>query len=200
MSIITTLLNSATGLVFRTALNTNFTNLNTDKAEDLSVVHIAWIETITGNKTFSGILKTSSPTGLQIATGGGSTPDAINIWSGGAFLGQINGNMEVRSAFTAKNFNFKDSSSASQFSISLDSWKQTFLTTANKPAWTATLVAGTITINNTIITANSIIMISRSISGGTPWYFTYTKSAGTSFTVTSTSTTDTSTFDYIIFN
>lgn len=93
-----------------------------------------------------------------------------------------------------------DSGSNIQFSIAFDSGKITFLTSANKPAGSATLVGGTVTVSNTIVTASSIIMLTRRVSGGTPGYLTYTRTAGTSFTVTSTSGTDTSTFDYIIFN
>lgn len=70
---------------------------------------------------------------------------------------------------------------------------------ANCKQGTATLVAGTVTVSNTSVTANSRIFISRSTAGGTLGHLSYTKIAATSFTVTSTSATETSSFDYAIF-
>lgn len=63
----------------------------------------------------------------------------------------------------------------------------------------ATLAAGTVTIPNTSVTANSRILIQRRVAGGTLGNLTYTKSAGVSFTINSTSNTETSTVDWVIF-
>lgn len=71
---------------------------------------------------------------------------------------------------------------------------------ANLPTGSATLVAGTVTVNNTLVTASSKIFFSVTTAGGTQGHFSYTKTAGTSFTVTSSSATETSTFDYWIIN
>lgn len=70
----------------------------------------------------------------------------------------------------------------------------------------ATLVAGTVTVSNTSVTANSRIFITKTASGGTlgAGGYTVTKSAGVSFTITSTdlagatSILDTSVFDWFI--
>jgi hypothetical protein len=63
----------------------------------------------------------------------------------------------------------------------------------------ATLVAGTVTVNTTAATTNAKILLSRKTSGGTPGnILTYTISAGTSFTITSSSGTDTSEITYLI--
>lgn len=62
---------------------------------------------------------------------------------------------------------------------------------------TAVLVAGTKTISNPLITANSIIMLSRSVAGGTLGYLSYTVSAG-SLVINSSSNIDTSTIIYFI--
>lgn len=59
MSTITTLNDWITANSFRTQLNTNFSNLNTDKAEDSAVVHDTGNETIAGVKTFSSPLITN---------------------------------------------------------------------------------------------------------------------------------------------
>lgn len=69
---------------------------------------------------------------------------------------------------------------------------------------TGVLSAGTITINDALVTANSIININRSTDGGTIGSsYSVTRTAGTSFTVTSkeanvTQTLDTSTISYLI--
>jgi hypothetical protein len=57
----------------------------------------------------------------------------------------------------------------------------------------ATLVAGTVTVSDTKITANSKIRAGHLTVGGTPGaIFVGAKVAGTSFVLTSTSSTDTS--------
>ena len=66
-------------------------------------------------------------------------------------------------------------------------------------AGNATLAAGTITVNTTAVTANSVILLTRKTSGGTiGTAITYTINAGTSFTITSDSVLDTSTFSWVI--
>ena len=61
----------------------------------------------------------------------------------------------------------------------------------------ATLAAGTKTLTIPIITANSIVMLSRSVAGGTLGHLSYTVSAG-SLVINSSSNTDTSTIIYFI--
>lgn len=63
----------------------------------------------------------------------------------------------------------------------------------------ALLSGGTATVANTNIAANDVILLSRSTTGGTEGTLSYTISAGASFTITSTSGTDTSTIAYVIF-
>lgn len=62
----------------------------------------------------------------------------------------------------------------------------------------ATLVAGTVTVNNTSVTANTRIFLSRSTTGGTTGDLSYTISASTSFTINSSSATDTSTVNWLL--
>lgn len=69
---------------------------------------------------------------------------------------------------------------------------------SNAKQGTATLVAGTVTVSNTSVTANSRIFISRSTPGGTLGDLSYTKIASTSFTVLSSNVLETSSFDYFI--
>lgn len=64
----------------------------------------------------------------------------------------------------------------------------------------AVLVAGTVTVANTTVGANSLILITNSKLGTVtaPKFMTITRSNGVSFTITSTDVTDTSTISYIL--
>lgn len=63
----------------------------------------------------------------------------------------------------------------------------------------ATLVGGTVTVNTTEVTANSRIFLTAQDTGGTPGALRVSaRSAGTSFTITSTSGTDTSTVAWFL--
>jgi len=69
----------------------------------------------------------------------------------------------------------------------------------NAKQGTAVLVAGTVTVNNTSVTANSRIFLTAQNTGGTPGALRISaRVAGTSFTITSTSAADTSTVAYEI--
>lgn len=73
------------------------------------------------------------------------------------------------------------------------------LTGSNRNCGTAVLVAGTVTVNNTMISASTIIILTTQISGGTPGaVYISARVAGTSFTITSTSGTDTSTVGWLL--
>jgi hypothetical protein len=64
---------------------------------------------------------------------------------------------------------------------------------------TAVLVAGTVTVNDASITADSRIFLTANTPGGTPgWLHVSARSDGVSFTITSSSATDTSTVAYFI--
>lgn len=71
---------------------------------------------------------------------------------------------------------------------------------SNAKQGTAVLVGGTVTVSNTSVTANSRIFLTSQVDGGTPDSVRISaRSAGTSFTITSKSGTDTSTIAYEIF-
>lgn len=63
----------------------------------------------------------------------------------------------------------------------------------------ATLVAGSVTVANTSVAANTRIAVFRQTTGGTPGHLSVTRIAGTSFTITSSSNTDTSTVAWVLF-
>jgi len=71
---------------------------------------------------------------------------------------------------------------------------------ANAKQGTATLVAGSSVVANTSVTATSRIFLTSNADGGTPGFLRVSaRSAGVSFTITSSSGTDTSTVAYEIF-
>lgn len=63
----------------------------------------------------------------------------------------------------------------------------------------ATLVGGTVTVADTGITANTVILAVRNESAGTAGWLTTSRIASTSYTVTSSSGTDTSTIHVLLF-
>lgn len=70
----------------------------------------------------------------------------------------------------------------------------------NAKQGTAVLAAGTAVVANTSVTANSRIFLTAQVPGGTVGApYVSARSAGVSFTITSTSNTDTSTVAYQIF-
>lgn len=70
---------------------------------------------------------------------------------------------------------------------------------ANACSGTATLVAGSVVVSTTKVAANSRIHITANSPGGTPgWLRVSARTAGVSFTITSSSGTDTSTVAWMI--
>jgi len=76
-------------------------------------------------------------------------------------------------------------------------------TGTNSSIGTATLAAGTVTVNTTAVTASSKIFVSVRTPGGTQGFLSTPSSgvtAGTSFVINSTSSSETSTVDWWIIN
>lgn len=69
---------------------------------------------------------------------------------------------------------------------------------ANARMGTATLVGGTVTVSNTSVTANTRILCFRQAAGGTLGHLTSTRSAGASFTISSSSGSETSTVAWML--
>lgn len=63
----------------------------------------------------------------------------------------------------------------------------------------ATLVGGTVTVADANITASTVILPVRNVAAGTPGWLTTSRIASTSYTVTSSSGTDTSTIHVLLF-
>lgn len=74
-------------------------------------------------------------------------------------------------------------------------------TGTNSRAGSAVLVGGTVTVANTsVLTATTKILYNRTTTGGTPGHLSATMINATSFTITSSSGTDTSTVDWQLFD
>lgn len=87
-------------------------------------------------------------------------------------------------------------------SVSADTAGSGFLVKegSNCKQGTATLSGGAATVSNTAVTANSRIFLTSNADGGTPgWLRVSARTPGTSFTITSSSATDTSIVAYEIF-
>lgn len=61
------------------------------------------------------------------------------------------------------------------------------------------LTAGSVVVANTSVTASTIVLLTSQVDGGTPGFVRVsTRTAGTSFTITSSSNTDTSTIGWLL--
>lgn len=74
-----------------------------------------------------------------------------------------------------------------------------FTSGTNAKAGNATLVAGTVTVGCTGITASSIIQLTVKTIGGTPGTLSYTLNAGVGFTINSSNAADTSVVTFTVF-
>jgi hypothetical protein len=81
-----------------TEVDNNFTNLNTDKAEDSTVVKLTGDQTIAGTKTFSSTISGSitgnagTATNGVVTTGSYADPSWITSLAGSKVSGNISGN------------------------------------------------------------------------------------------------------------
>lgn len=70
---------------------------------------------------------------------------------------------------------------------------------SNAKMGTSALTAGSVVVSNTSVTATSRIFLTSQVDGGTPGFVRVsTRTAGTSFTITSSSSTDTSTIAWML--
>lgn len=76
--------------------------------------------------------------------------------------------------------------------------KRAFQVGANARAGSSTLVGGTVTVNNTSVSASTKVFVTRSAVGGTPGFLSYTVNPGVSFTINSSSALDTSSVDWFL--
>jgi hypothetical protein len=152
-----------------------------------SPVWAKWLSALrvqTGQPNWVSVVNT--PTN---ATGYGITSiDGVPIGQSAAAVGTFSSLTSNGSVFAARNL----SSETVGYGLTIKEG-------TNAKQGTAVLVAGTIAVVNSSITANSRIFLSNQLSSGTPGaLYVASRTIGSGFTVTSTSTTDTSTIAYLI--
>lgn len=137
-----------------------------------------YVAQISGGVKWSSGLDNSDSDSFKISNGDGvGVADAISITNSTLNVSVVAGNLAVSTA--GKGLQIKEGSNAKM--------------------GVATLVAGTVTVNTTAVTANSRIFLTHQNNSGTPGFVSVTaKTASTSFTITSASATDTSDIAWII--
>ena len=117
----------------------------------------------------------------KLGTGGNTAPISVGanaVWADGSMRGNV---YLDYAGVPTQDASASISSSATMTGVFTDL------------SGTATLVAGTVTVTRQQITANSIVRISRRATGGTAGHLSVALTAGTSFTINSSSGSDTST-------
>lgn len=161
---------------------------------------------ITAQNSGADFIRMTMPSALY-TTNGGFIGRYGNIYTSGLGLNLISDNTGGINFYTggfASGNNYIQFSSAGLATfgsgISIPSGKTiTISSGTNKRAGNAPLVGGTVTVSNTTVTANTLVVLTRKTSGGTiGTSITYTLSAGVSFTITSDNILDTSTFTYML--
>lgn len=144
-------------------------------------------------------------TALQIGDGGAT--EYLQFGDSAKIRGLV-GHLESRPIFTGKQFRIQDTTGTTTAFIDFDNGHIVssklggglqIKEGANARMGIATLVAGTVTVANTSVTANSRIFLTSQSDGGTTGALRVsTRVNGTSFTITSLSNTDTSVVAYHI--
>lgn len=130
---------------------------------------------------------------------------ALQAAFAGAIIDGTNGVIPTLARFTAATRATDVPKQINQIGLQTDTktlWVSTGTAAGNwasidgQRAGNATLVAGTVTVTNATVTANTAILHSVKTAGGTPGTVGYSVVSGTSFTLTSSSGSDTSVINY----
>lgn len=160
--------------------------------------------TITGSTTVPSIGGGVGGLGLSILSNNGdagaNNGGAMSLTGGNGFVTSGNGN---GGGITISSGIRRTAGSGTDGNITLETNNATGTLRindgANEQMGTATLVGGTITVNNTKVTANSRIFLTIQAAGGTLGsVYISARVAGTSFTITSSSALDTSAVAWFI--
>lgn len=166
-----------------------------------------------GGVTCSGSINLSSGSIGVTAVGGVIQSGALSgvyasETTGGRFNALVHGYNDVVFSTGNGSYTYRESAKISGSNHALTLVGDLICATAGKGlqiqsgtgarAGNATLVAGTVTVTNTTVTANTLILLSRKTAGGTLGNLTYTLSAGASFTINSSSASDTSVVSYLL--
>ncbi len=146
--------------------------------------------TVDGSNANVDILIRSKANGIASLVNGTTTTNNITAQFNGVNMNSPNGTIAIGGG--TNRFSFLSGTGGNE--LRMDN-------IANNYFGTATLVGGTVVVNNNKVTAQSIIFLTNAVSSGTVGALSVTaRVAATSFTITSTSGTDTSTIGYIIIN
>lgn len=148
--------------------------------------------TVNGSSANVGLTLTSKGTGVLSLVHGSTPGNKINVQGNEVNMTHSTGNaFSINNGSGSGRFTFNNSAS-SDLRIN---------PTTNSFFGTAVLVGGTVTVSNTRVTANSIIFLAVVTAGGTQGFLRVSAiTAGTSFTITSTSATETSEVAYLMIN
>lgn len=182
---------AATSSVNGALTSTDWTTFNNKQAGPL-----------TGDVTTSGAAATISATTVTgklitgFVSGSGTVAATDTILQA---INKLNGNITLKSPLASPVFTGDVNSSTGNLLVSTIGKGLQVKTGANSKIGTAVLSAGTVTVSNTSVTANSLIFLTSQVNGGTPGFLRITaKTAATSFVITSSSNSDTSTVAWMI--
>lgn len=207
-------------------ITTGTTATYTMPGASTTIVGTAGAQTINGNKTFSGTTTMGSltqtdgtnitfgtTTGTQIGT---ATTQKLSFYgvtpvvqqAAANDLGTTLSNLGLRVSgatyglTTSGTVTFNGTTNLNNGATIPLTKKLSITTGTNASAGTGTLAAGTVTISTTVVTASSLIFLTDTASTLTNvgTLSVSSKSAGASFTVTSSNVLDTSTFNWLIVN
>jgi hypothetical protein len=113
------------------------------------------------------------------------------------FSGAMTGGADPHSRLTLRSASQDGTSEPSRIEFNADGRLSIGMASGlNDPCGESTLVAGTVVVANTSITADSVILLSRRVIGGTPGNLSYVLNAGVGFTINSDNAADTSTISW----
>lgn len=191
---------AADGLNYRTLVSADIPNNAANTTG--TAAHVTTNANLTGDVTSVGnaTTLTNAPVIAKVLTGfvsgAGVVSAADSILTA---FNKVVGNIALKAPLASPVFTGDVNSSTGNVLISTIGKGLSVKTGANAKIGTAVLAAGTVTVANTSVTANSRIFVTSNTDGGTPgWLRVSAKTVGTSFVITSSSILDTSTVAWII--
>ena len=156
------------------------------------------------NININGTLNVTGAT--KITAGFYSTSAYTGSFTDGIVVDYVTGNGRI-SVGTADSITFYNGGVANTALMTISTGGTVSVTKVNTTTGSTgssgvvTLTGGTATVSNTLVTSNSIINLTHQNTSGTLGFlYVSSKNAGTSFTITSSSNTDTSIVGYLIIN
>lgn len=165
------------------------------KALDAGVVHLTGTETIAGLKTFTA---NSAPVASTNSGGGGF--QYLMTTAGAVYGGKFGITPAGELQFNHNNITSLVMDAAGNATLRVVGAGYRIKEGVNAKQGIAVLAAGTVTVSNTAVTANSRIFLTAQADGGTPGFLRVSaRVAGAGFTILSSNALDTSTVAYEIF-